>query len=460
MADKPRPPSKVTPLQPVRLPPLRDFLDSFPDPLVVVSRNHQVIAANEAFLREYHPGQSVVGRTCYDVSHNYNQPCDQVGEDCPLKESLRTGQLHRVLHVHHTPRGHEHIEVETLPIRSGEGEPEYFMEIHRRVRGFFAEPGGGPGLVGRSPAFNRMLELIQRVAPTETAVLLLGESGTGKELAAQAIHLASPRAQGPFVPVECSGLTESLFESELFGHVKGAFTGAQSQKTGLVEAARGGTLFLDEVGDVPLGLQVKLLRLLETRSYRRVGDVESQNADFRLICATHRGIKDMVNDGSFRRDLYYRLSTFPIQLPALRERREDLPLLVHTLLRRIAPARRLHLDRAATDCLLRYPFPGNIRELRNILERASLLADGEVIQPDHLPEICETVVSQAEHVLPRFHQLIPLEELERAYLRWATARFPGSRRELAQQLGVSERTLYRKLTQMGEEIPDEEGEGL
>jgi len=427
------------------LPGLEAVLDSFPEPMVLLDRDYRVVAANETYLRDYQDDVPVAGRCCYEVSHHYDRPCDQVGEDCPLKESLRSGQMHRVLHVHHTPRGHEHIEVETLPIRGGNGEVEFFIELHRRVRGFAAEPGS-PGLVGRSQAFNRMLELIQRVAPSETAVLLQGESGTGKELAAKAVHLASPRSQGPFVPVECSGLTESLFESELFGHVRGAFTGAHSQKVGLVEAARGGTLFLDEVGDVPLGLQVKLLRLLETRTYRRVGDVETQNADFRLICATHRGLKEMVSEGAFRRDLFYRISTFPIHLPALRERHEDLPLLVHTLLRRIAPARRLRLEPAAMNCLLRYAFPGNIRELRNILERATLLSDGEVIRPEHLPEVCEGG-EVAEILPPRFRQILPLEDLEQAYLRWAAARFPGSKKELAEQLGLSERTLYRKLAE-------------
>lgn len=298
-----------------------------------------------------------------------------------------SGDPQRALHVHFTPRGEEHVEVETRPIRGDGGKIMYVVEILRPVR--VASATSDPhGLVGRGAAFRRMLELVQRVAGSDTAVLLLGESGTGKEAVAQAIHAASGRAQAPFVPVECSGLTESLFESELFGYEKGAFTGAQQRKIGLIEAAQGGTVFLDEVGDIPLSLQVKLLRLLETRTFRRVGSVEATSADFRLICATHRDLKAMVAAGDFRQDLYYRISAFPIPIPPLRERGSDLTLLIETLLQRIAPGRRLTLDAAAMACLQRYAFPGNVRELRNILERASLLTDSDTILPEHLPEEC------------------------------------------------------------------------
>jgi transcriptional regulator with PAS, ATPase and Fis domain len=276
-----------------------------------------------------------------------------------------------------------------------------------------------------------------------TPVLLLGESGTGKELAAQALHDLSPRRGKPFVPVDCSGMTESLFESELFGYEKGAFTGAVQRKIGLVEAAAGGTLFLDELGDIPLSLQVKLLRLLETGTFRRVGGVETLKADFRLVAATHRGVKEMVDTGSFRRDLYYRISAFPIHLPALRERREDLPLLVENLLQRLAPERHFHLAPAAFDRLVAYGFPGNIRELRNILERAVLLADGDVIGPEHLPADLAPVPSAPEN--RQQQEVVPLDQAERRYVRWALERMNGDKRALANALGISERTLYRKL---------------
>jgi transcriptional regulator with GAF, ATPase, and Fis domain len=196
-----------------------------------------------------------------------------------------------------------------------------------------------------------MLDMISRVAPSDAAVLLQGESGTGKELAAKAIHDASRRAEGPFVVLDCSGLPETLFESELFGHEKGAFTGAMARKAGLVEAAAGGTLFLDEVGDIPLPMQVKLLRLLETGAYRRVGGTESLHATFRLVSATHRPLRQMTEDGSFRQDLYFRLNTFPIELPPLRERQEDIPLLAEALLQRVAAGRNLRIPPATMTLL-------------------------------------------------------------------------------------------------------------
>ena len=211
-------------------------------------------------------------------------------------------------------------------------------------------------------------------------MLLLGESGTDKELVARAVHEASDRAASPLVVVDCASLPETLFESELFGHERGAFTGASASKRGLVEAADGGTLFLDEVGDIPLTLQVKLLRLLESGTYRRVGSTDLRRADVRVVSATHRDLRAMIAQGRFREDLYYRLSTFPIRLPSLRERVEDIPLLAETLLARVSGrSRRLALSADALRRLMNYPFPGNVRELRNVLERAALLCVGQTI---------------------------------------------------------------------------------
>jgi len=236
-------------------------------------------------------------------------------------------------------------------------------------------------------------------------------------------------------------MTETLFGSELFGYEKGAFTGAAARKIGLVEAAGGGTLFFDEVGDMPLTLQVKLLRLLESGTFRRVGGVEPLRANFRLVLATHRDIKAMVEEGSFRRDLYYRVSAFPIVVPALRERRQDLPLLVESLLKRVSKRPlRMHPDAMAR--IASHDFPGNVRELRNMLERASLLADGDVVLPEHLPEEAgEPVGTAAAEEEP----VVSLAEAEQRYLRWALSRHGADRRALAARLGLSERTLYRKL---------------
>lgn len=419
---------------------LISFLETHPDPQIVMDADYRILAANAAYRRVYAGGKNVVGQTCYAVSHEYSRPCDECGESCPLAASRASGEPRRVLHLHHTPRGEEHVDVALTPIIGASGSIEYFVERMLTVREASSFPAES-GLVGKSPAFNRMLELVRRVAPSGTTALLLGESGTGKELVAQAIHQQGGRVQGPFVVVECSGLTETLFESELFGYEKGAFTGANQRKIGLVESASGGTLFLDEVGDIPLSLQVKLLRLLETGTFRRVGGVETLRADFRLIAATHRDLKAMVERGSFRRDLFYRLSVFPIHLPALRERREDIALLAETLLTRLAPGRAYTLGVAVRARLQTYDYPGNIRELRNILERAMLMADGDTLLVEHLPP---ELASDAA-VMPGVDAIVPLETAELRYLQWALAHHDGDRKSLAEQLGISERTLYRKL---------------
>ena len=296
-----------------------------------------------------------------------------------------------------------------------------------------------------------MMEMIGRVAPSDAAVLLQGESGTGKELAANAIHQFSRRAERPYVAVDCSGLAETLFESELFGHERGAFTGATARKTGLIEAASGGTLFLDEVGDIPLSIQVKLLRLLETGTFRRVGSPELRQAEIRIISATHRPLAEMIEKGSFRQDLFYRLNVFPILLPALRDRGEDVILLAESLLHRVAGGRTLRLSAAAIDWLRGYAFPGNVRELRNMLERACLLCDGDEIQLNHLSggqmPLSLALLSGEK---PRKARKPKLDDRE---LADEIRRFDGSRRALAQHLGMSERTLYRRMSHLTEGPP-------
>lgn len=418
------------------------MLEVYTEPAVLLDSQYNILAANPAYQRIFGTAPVTGRRRCFEVSHGYAKPCDQAGECCPLRSTLESGKVSRVMHVHHTPRGEEHVDVETRAIPGEDGRVRYVLEIMRHTRLASPEPSADR-MVGRSPAFVRMLELVQRAAPSQAAVLLLGETGTGKEMVAHAIHEASARGNGPFVPVECAGLTESLFESELFGHERGAFTGATAQKTGLVEAAGGGTLFLDEVGDIPLSMQVKLLRLLETGRFRRVGSSVEQEADFRLVCATHRDLRAQVAAGEFRLDLYFRISVFPIPLPSLRQRREDLPLLVPALLGRIRSGRGKHLTPKAMATLQSMDFPGNIRELRNLLERASLLADGQEIGERELA--ADLDLQRAPDPCPQGSEVIPLEELEQRYLGRVLAEFPGDRQELAGRLGVSERTLYRKL---------------
>jgi Nif-specific regulatory protein len=241
--------------------------------------------------------------------------------------------------------------------------------------------------IGGAPAFRAAVELCERVAPTRTTVLLQGESGTGKEMAAQAIHAASPRVDRAFIGVNCAALPESLIESELFGHEKGAFTGATRRAIGRFELADGGTLLLDEIGELPAAMQAKLLRVLESREITRIGGADTIHCDVRIIAATNRDLRERVDAGEFREDLFYRLGVFPIELPPLRERMDDLPLLVEHLLAQVAPSLGDDLPSVRADAmahLQRYRWPGNVRELRNVIERAAVLADGE-ITPDHLP---------------------------------------------------------------------------
>jgi len=244
--------------------------------------------------------------------------------------------------------------------------------------------------------------------------------------------------------MDCSAISASLFESELLGHERGSFTGATERRRGLVESARGGTLFLDEVGDIPLELQVKLLRLLETRTYRRVGSDKLMTADFRLICATHCDLTKMVERGSFRRDLYYRINAFPIGLPSLRDRMDDLSLLIDHFRCRHQCGSGCRPDLQALDLLHSYSFPGNVRELNNIIQRACLLSEGGPITPEHLPaEVFSP--SDIQESPDLWESVAPLRELEDRYLLWAIGRYGRDRTRLAESLGISERTLYRKL---------------
>lgn len=417
------------------------MLDGFDSPAILVSSTYQILAANDLYTRTFGTIDTHHVAHCYKVSHNYDKPCDQAGESCPLAASRKSGHREKVLHIHNTPRGKEHVDVEMLPILDAKGDLQYFVELLKPVAHASAQASAAL-MVGTSARFNTMVEMINRVAPSDASVLLLGESGTGKELAAQAIHDASGRKSKPFVTVECAGLTETLFESELFGHAKGAFTGATYSKPGLVEAANGGTLFLDEIGDIPLPQQVKLLRLIETGTYRAVGSVEALRADFRLICATHKNLRELVRQGLFREDLYYRINVFPIILPALRERAQDIPLIARSLLQKITGNSLHRLSTPAETLLQQLNFNGNIRELRNILERAVLLSSTDEISAQLLHHCLDVDVEP---------QAAPsdLHALETGHLRRVLAQHGTDKAAAAAELGISLRTLYRKLREHG-----------
>jgi two-component system NtrC family response regulator len=307
---------------------------------------------------------------------------------------------------------------------------------------------GAPRLIGASSGMERVRTLIAKVAPTQSTVLILGETGTGKELVARAVHEQSPRASEPFVAINCGALPETLIESELFGHKKGAFTGADEHRVGLFEVANGGTIFLDEIGELPKAMQAKLLRVLESREIRRVGENRAVNVDVRVVCATHRDLPEMVAAGDFREDLMYRINTFEIFLPPLRDRLEDITDLAEHLLIRFrgksSPASRQIAEDAIT-ALKSHVWPGNVRELANVLEHATILCDVGPITSAHLPvhfDRRQLTGAAANHPGP-----ISLRDLEMQAIFQALERHGGNKPRAADELGISLKTLYNKLNQ-------------
>jgi len=305
-------------------------------------------------------------------------------------------------------------------------------------------------LIGDSAEIERVRKLIAKVAPTESTVLITGETGTGKELVARAVHDQSSRSDMPFVAINCGALPESLIESELFGHRKGSFTGADEHRVGLFEVADGGTLFLDEIGELPKAMQAKLLRVLESGEIRRVGENQSLTVDVRVVCATHRRLDEMVEEGDFRQDLMFRVNTFEIHIPPLRERMEDVPLLAQHLLKRLRP----HIRPAdalftpeATEKLSQHDWPGNVRELANVVEHASILCDELPISAEHLPERFAVRRLRIDAPVGKVEGPITLRNLEMQAIYQALERNGGNKPKTAEELGISLKTLYNKLNQ-------------
>jgi DNA-binding NtrC family response regulator len=305
------------------------------------------------------------------------------------------------------------------------------------------------GIIGESGQMLEVVSLMRRVAPSEATVLIRGESGTGKELIAKAIHFASPRASGPLIKVNCAALPETLLESELFGHEKGAFTGALTTRQGRFELADGGTLFLDEIGDLPLHLQAKLLRVLQEREYEKVGSSRPVNVNVRILAASHRPLEALIKAGQLREDLYYRLNVVTISLPPLRERRPDLALLIDHFLRLFAEKNGKTirgLTHEARDVLLRYDYPGNVRELENLIERAVVLTRDDVIGSSDLPLTVQDREVEGDR---ETNLTVAVEGLERRMIREALARSDGVQTHAAELLGISERALRYKLIKYG-----------
>lgn len=451
---------------------LVSLVNSHNKPFVVIDKNYRILAINKAYEQKYcATGESAVGRMCYQVSHGKNQPCSVEGEECPHEQVFNTGEAEVCTHIHCDSQHHMHqVKVSAFPLKGSNNE----LFMGECIEEISSMNGLGPGskrMVGESSEFMACIGQLNIASGSDAPVLLQGETGTGKELAAEFIHTHSSRSLKPFQIVDSTVLTENLFESEMFGHVKGAFTGSLGEKQGLFELAEGGTIFLDEIGDMPISQQAKLLRVLESGQYRRVGGKNTRKADVRIICATNRHLWESVLAGTFREDLYYRIACLNIRLPSLRNRINDIPVLARNLLEGINRSMRCsyHLMPDVYEPLKAYQYPGNVRELRNILfiaathslnrEINATLIEHVMNNLPHCNEPEAITIDKISHVdaaAPltavlddKAEQPTSLKGLEEKHIRELLDRYQGNRKQVADALGISERTIYRKLKGLG-----------
>ena len=451
----------VDPVTPVSVE-LQSLVDSHEQPFVVIDRDYRILAINQAYEKTFGVcGAKAIGLTCHKVSHDSDAPCHESGEDCPHANMFEIGKADSCLHVHFDS---DHrmcqVRVTAHPLRGNNGEL-YMGELIQQLSGPDERRINGRRMVGQSTSFLACMDQMKMVAAAQAPVLLQGETGTGKELAAHFIHSHSIRREQPFLTVDCTVLTESLFEAEVFGHARGAFTGSVGERTGLFEQADGGTLFLDEVGELPLSQQAKLLRVLETGQYRRVGGKKSRNADVRIVCATNRHLWESVSTGQFRADLYYRIACLSIRLPALRERLDDIEILAPDLLGPVSQSmnQKFTLTPAAIGRLKLYDYPGNVRELRNILFIAATHSSMGKIDDDIIGTVLQQLAHGKEHHKQEetvgAREVVTesrsgrtgnaLKDVEAKHISELLRRHHENRKQVAAALGISERTLYRKL---------------
>ena len=375
---------------------LQSVVDTHKEPFVILDRDFRIVAVNRAYELAYGSTRDkMAGQHCYQISHQNDRPCFELGEECPHQTVYQTGKSCSCLHTHYDVDGHTHqLRINAYPLHSA-GEL-YMGEALQEL----PEPGARRKdpihMVGQSPIFLRTLEQLKLAAAADAPVLLQGETGTGKDLAAHFIHQHSSRCDKPFLTLDCTVLTESLFESEVFGHERGAFTGSVGEKEGLFEVVNGGTLFLDEIGELPAPQQAKLLRVLETGEFRRVGGHKTLHTNARIICATNRNLAADIESKEFREDLYYRIACLHIHVPSLRERLQDVPLLAEILLESIAQStgRQYQLSLDSMMELQTYHYPGNIRELRNILSVAAAQATDKYLNANNIAEVVRCMISR------------------------------------------------------------------
>ncbi len=427
---------------------LKSVLDTVNDGVTIIDKNLNVIFHNEAIRKNF---GNIKGRLCYEAFRGRVEPC----VDCLILKVLKDGKQRKVLSDTVGPKGQVMwMECASGPLKDNEGNIIGAVEIVRDVteqmhiteecsilKREMRRQARFENIITQSKTMKQIFSLIEKVAPTDSTVLISGESGTGKELIALAIHTNSNRKNEPFIAINCSAIPENLLESELFGHVKGAFTGAFRNHPGLISTAEGGTLFLDEVGEIPQALQAKLLRFLQEGTCRRVGDTHIQQYDVRIISATNRNLEEAVKDGLFREDLFFRLNVIPIYLPALRERKEDIPLLANHILQQICTEHKRNVTGIASSTLKKlmdYPWPGNVREMQNILEYALHIAeDNDTIKDEHLPPRLQDIQKTME-----IKQFVSIEEFTKQSI--LALQNEHKEEEIADILGISRKNLWEK----------------
>jgi PAS domain S-box-containing protein len=430
------------------------IIDSIADGVITLSRDMAITSFNRSAERiTGHRAEDVLGKPCRTVFRSTG--CD---EACPVRQIMRSGvsRSEAEMDIKRADGSLIPVGVAAALLRDENGDVVGAVETFRdlsKVKTLTEELKGKysfRNIIGKSHQMREIYRLIKSVARASVTVLIQGDTGTGKELVARAIHYESGRASEPFVVVHCAALPETLLESELFGHVKGAFTGATSDRKGRFELADKGTLFLDEISEVSPAIQVKLLRVLENKQFERVGDSRTTQVDVRLICATNRNLKQLVQQGGFREDLYYRINVVSLRLPTLRERDEDIPLLVKHFIEKFNEetgkhVREVHPD--AMDILLDYPWPGNVRELENAIGHAFVHCRGETILPEHLPQdIFEGSPAGTEAALG---MLESLEQVEKAAIGEMLKRCKGNQTKAARRLGIGRSSLWRKIKKYG-----------
>jgi DNA-binding NtrC family response regulator len=428
----------------------QEWMETHPEPFVLIDADYRIVAANAAYSRAYGaPPSAIVGRKCHQVSHRSDEPCHRHGENCPHRTVFTSGRPAQVVHVHFDAAGKaERVRLSASKLTLADGSILMSESVQRLSR----EVDDTGEMIGASAAYRRLLEQLSAVSPTDIPVLLTGETGSGKELAARFIHRHSRRASGPLVVIDCTAIPEALFEAELFGHEKGAFTGPSSRRLGLVEEAQGGTLFLDEVGELPLPVQAKLLRFADRGDFRRLGSNHIRHVDCRLVAATHRPLQTLISEGSFRRDLFFRLAGTEIRVPSLAERERDVLLIADAVLEQMFAGStwESRLTDDARRALLSHRFAGNVRELRHVLQRAVQAAAGSPIEAVHLglgaADVPIDTAAGAGSEQPGAAVPYHAASLRSIGVRIRSLCSCGlPRREVARRLGVSERTVYRHL---------------